>query len=971
VFSLGVTFSLVSLNAVCALAQNDSPGARGTTANGFPENGVFEGSAFDSVQMNNGNLHLQIRFVCIPGRGHTFCYVYSYDNRGWYYRPTTLPNGGVIVHPFPELFNAMQWRLPLDAANFLVRRNVVSYTQCGSGTISADGTCSKNPDDPPGPIVCGSYGGMPVYGTVYTNYVLFEPDGTRHGFWENTLGPYGPNCQTPHDSSRLYATDGSGWVIDQSDGIVSRAISKDGTQIIFQDDGAANMLSPTSVKDRNGNDVLGADGRSFPSYAVTDPNTGASTFTYYDSGGSVRNISLTFVSVPVQTQLCPYSPEFGCTNEYHATWQQPSQIQLPDGLKYQFSYEQNQYGEPNSVTLPTGATISWTWGSLDQGGRKVTSRTVTSNGQSATWNYFWGTIVAGGTWQNSMVDPNNNETVYTCQDIQSGFPGEHGDPACTTVKVQYYQGRASSGHLLKTVTTDYCASSINTGNCSTPLPIRETTTLNDTNQISKVETDWDATAWSVPANIYITQRNPMERREYDYGNGASGNMLRRTHYNYLHLNNQSYKNLNLADLPSSVVTYDGTANVAAQTQNTYDGSQLTATSGASGHDYSNFGTSNLIRGNLTQMSQWLNTNSTWLNTTHTYDDLGNLRSTTDPRGITTSLSYTDSWANSGCLPAGVNVQAYATQITNALGQNTRTKYHPCTGLTAAKQNQNDIAASRPGTTLTYDQMNRPVSASSPDGGSVTYDYSDNHTTALPLWASSSTLIDANINLSTTRISVLDGLGRIQQKKSVVPAAQCGSGYTYQDFTFDALGRSSTTSNPYCTTTDPTYGVTSYQYDALGRTIKVIEQDGSVVSTDYSEFPVVTSIDEAHKPHKTRVDALGRLLEVQEANAATTFATSNKTHSSGGCREIFPFREIMTETARQISRFGGLATGLGMSSGAVMTHRSRCNGDCPEIYPYRETMTEMARQIMQCGAPAKAPGTSFAAATGRRPLCSGD
>jgi hypothetical protein len=465
-----------------AFAQTDSPTANGVTANGFPENGVFEGSAFDSVQMNNGNLHLQIRFACVPGRGHTFCYVYSFDNRGWYYRGTILQNGGTVVNPWPELLNAMQWRLPLDAANFSVRRSVTTLTQCGSGTYGSDG-CAKNPEVPAGPIVCGTFADLPVYGTVYSNYVLFEPDGTKHGFWENQLGPYGQHCQTPNDSSRLYATDGSGWVIDQSNGIVSRAISKDGTQITFQDDGSAVWLSPQSVTDRNGNDLLGADGRLFPSFTVTDPNTGASTFTYHDSDGTVRNINLTFVAVPVQTQLCQFSVEFGCRNEYHYSFSQPSIIQLPNGQTYQFAYEQNQYGEPNSVTLPTGATISWAWGSLDQGGRRVTSRTVTVNGQTSTWNYFWGTIVGGGTWQNSMVDPNGDETVYTCQDIPSGFPGEDGDPSCTIVKVQYYQGRAATGTLLKTIATDYCASSLNTGNCSTPLPIRETTTLNGNNLV--------------------------------------------------------------------------------------------------------------------------------------------------------------------------------------------------------------------------------------------------------------------------------------------------------------------------------------------------------------------------------------------------------------------------------------------------------------------------------------------------------
>src|SRR5262249_8200088 len=159
-----------------------------------------------------------------------------------------------------------------------------------------------------------------------------------------------------------------------------------------------------------------------------------------------------------------------------------------------------------------------------------------------------------------------------------GFPGDQsGDPSCTIVKTQYYQGRAATGILLKTVATDYCSFN-NAGNCSTPLPIRETTTINVTDQVSKVETDWDS--WLIDqASTYFTWRNPIERREYDWGSGGPGSLLRRTRYNYLHLTNQAYKNLNLADFPTSVIIYDASANIVAQTANSYDGGTLSSTSG--------------------------------------------------------------------------------------------------------------------------------------------------------------------------------------------------------------------------------------------------------------------------------------------------------------------------------------------------------------------------------------------------------
>ena len=61
------------------------------------------------------------------------------------------------------------------------------------------------------------------------------------------------------------------------------------------------------------------------------------------------------------------------------------------------------------------------------------------------------------------------------------------------------------------------------------------------------------------------------------------------------------------------------------------------------------------------------------------------------------------------------------------------------------------------------------------------------------------------------------------------------------FTYDALGRSSTTSNPYCTTSDSTYGITTNAYDAIGRVTQVTKQDGSIPSTSYAAHRLQLSL----------------------------------------------------------------------------------------------------------------------------------
>src|ERR1700722_19376435 len=51
---------------------------------GLPANGVFSGTDFDSVQLNNGNLHIEIPLWSTKGRGLSVDYKYVYDNKGWY-----------------------------------------------------------------------------------------------------------------------------------------------------------------------------------------------------------------------------------------------------------------------------------------------------------------------------------------------------------------------------------------------------------------------------------------------------------------------------------------------------------------------------------------------------------------------------------------------------------------------------------------------------------------------------------------------------------------------------------------------------------------------------------------------------------------------------------------------------------------------------------------------------------------------
>src|SRR6516165_10865348 len=60
---------------------------------GFPDNGVFDGDDFESVQLNNLNLHIEIPVWGTKGRGPGAWAKYVYDGNNWYYKTVCSPHG--------------------------------------------------------------------------------------------------------------------------------------------------------------------------------------------------------------------------------------------------------------------------------------------------------------------------------------------------------------------------------------------------------------------------------------------------------------------------------------------------------------------------------------------------------------------------------------------------------------------------------------------------------------------------------------------------------------------------------------------------------------------------------------------------------------------------------------------------------------------------------------------------------------
>jgi RHS repeat-associated protein len=814
---------------------------------GLPENGAFDGSDFDQVQTNNGNLHIEIPLWRSPGRGLSMYLKFVFNNTAGFYVTERCP---LECYATVRLSSGMGVGLANPA-----KYSLISHT-------SFQSTCANH----------GS-----IY--IYNGLILVDPEGTKHHFVPDEAASNATTCFSPIPNGLLYTDDGSGWMLRVDPATVNPSINgfhwdavrKDGTEVQATTNSNTGIDSITVI-DPNGNQ-LKYDGSVTPGITtdtlgrtMSDPVFNSSTnqweITYSDSSGASQKIRYTLTNVTIASHFCP-NGDYSCT-DYSGAESAPGQITLPNGSQYNFTYAPNDFGEPLSATLPTGGQISWSYALSGDYNLQVTSRTVAANSQTGVWNYAYG--VSNGLNLTTVTDPANNDTRYTCQLLRPAQRG--GTTVCQTIKVEQFSGSVTSGQLIKTVDTVYDSSTL------LVLPIRTTTTWNQSNLVSKQETDWDSLNTGLGT---ISWKNPINRREYGYGIGSPGLLARKTSFNYLHLTNSIYRTLNIADRPTSKIVYDGSNNIMAQAQYTYDGSALTATSGAPNHDYTRFSSSNRTRGNVTQSSVWLDTTNTWLNTTSTYNDLGHVLSTTDPGLHTTNFSYTDSWSGATC-GVGTNTQAFLTQTsapdtTNSQGatvhHRSQSTYFPCTGQTQSTRDENDILAARTGTTFTYDLALRPLCTTHTDGGQTCRSYTDT-----PNSVSVTATVKQDSSHNVVGTGYHDGLGRVNQTQAVDPS----DSDTFVDTTYDLVGRVATVSNPHRSGSLPTDGITTYQYDALSRKVLEIPPDGSSTSnnvqTSYGAQTsgvlglTATVTDQAGHKRMSVNDALGRMVDVWEPDPST-------------------------------------------------------------------------------------------------------
>jgi len=713
-----------------------------------------------------------------------------------------------------------------------------------------------------------------------TGYVFTDPAGTRHSLNVALRLDTWSECHLVPGAPTTISSGGNEFVKANIVG-GTKVWDASGTLYSFTNtylpDGS--LLKLSSVEDTNGNMITVTNSALGGTFTVQD-TLGRNVFESSSFGTTGDTLHVSGLSNPYSLTWGTYPTNYNsgghriladavpCTTLQQVSGSQSeiTRIDLPNGKSYTFEYD-SVYGLLKKMTYPTGGYVRYEWATnLDSdyasspttrpdlypagvchylyGAPVVHYRYVSYDGTQdhLKQEFTYATVWSGRTWTSKTTTVKTYDlkrsssvyftTTYTYVPRSVPPPPYVSHSAAAAIPVEQtvsYSAWGSPGTILKTVTKDWQGPYLQT---------KEDVTLDGT-LLSKSSLTYEPCGASGPI------KRPGEKKECDGSQDCSSSWQRKTTYVY------DTSSSTICDRPSSV-TIAGSGGQAAQTTYTY-GTAVVSAGVTVGRDTSYNNNSGVPRGNATEKKLWLNTTGSYLTTQYSFDDTGQVRSVTDPRANSTNYTY-------DCE------NAYVSRIDYPLNQ-FETFSHDCaSGRLSWAEDRNQQR-----TTYTYDDsLGRLTEINYPDTGLTTYTYNES---SYPFNLVTTKKINPSTNYVTNQ--VVDGLGQVTQNQITSAPSIIKT-----DTTYDGLSRVWKVSNPYVSTGEATYGLTTYSYDALGRVTSLLRPDGGTVTTAYgvtnplSDNTYCTSVtDEQNKARKSCSDGLGRLRHVFEDSASLGYETT--------------------------------------------------------------------------------------------------
>ncbi len=838
----------------------------------------------ETVNPSNGSVSLRIAAPTPKGRLMNIPFAFDHDTSGVHHF-TANANGLAVwaLDSTPYLRGGWSYRIPIVTYVF-------GNYEVSNGLGGESSTCS-----------------------YYSGFVFQDLAGTRHALGISEAEPPQGTCMfpaagVPNAGDDYYRASTIAWGTP-----TATVVSADGT--VYQlgcapscgGSTGGNAMPAIQIEDRNGNIASGAANFSSGSYALTD-TLGRSLISFGSfastSGDSVQlsGLSNPYV-VAWKTETSNFTPSIDYLNG--STCPVPtnvdqrtvvSSITLPNGQAYTFLYgtddpaNSNPYGLLSKIIYPSGGWVEYSWGinansdawdstvtnsngqstcAFLYGTPAVTERTVSFDGTSValqqtfsystTWisNSTMWTSKASTVTTSDMVSGQSSVTSYVYSSVvvpsQPNIIGGVADQVPVESTITYMDG---SGNVLQTVTKTWS---------DQYLLKQETITPGGSTSSSKV-------VYSYGPGAQVTEKD-----EYDYGKSTPTRVTKTTYQSFA--NTPIYtQGPSIFDRPCKTIVYDGSNNRFAETDYLYDGgTSLCGTSGSSftvsattpkfTHDETYYGPSSTEpRGNATTVTRQCFPSCSNAVSNYAYDETGQAVSMTDPNGNLTQYSYKDSYTIGA---PGTNTNAYLTKVTEppvgGISFIKNFSYSFTDGQLTVAEDEN-----LQNTKYTYgDSLDRLTLVQRADGGQTIYSYNDAPPT--PTLTTKKELTTGGFGTFVTSVNTTDGIGHVTNTQ--LTSDPDGTDTTLT--TYDGHGNVYTRTSPYRSTSDSTYGITTYTYDALGRVTKVTDPSSfgfHTVTSSYSSN-CTTVTDEAGISRQSCTDGLGRLTSVTENPGGLGYVTS--------------------------------------------------------------------------------------------------